>query len=195
MLNDLRFSIRSLRRQPGFAVAAIATLAVGIGATAAIFSTVNAALLRPLPFPDPQNLFAVYTPATDGRFTTGRDSGVELARLNDPSVSIEHAAGSARFDSTILRDGTPVSVVGYAVTEGFFDVFRLPMLAGRAFTHEEHAASAPPVAVLSNHLWRDLFGGDPAIVGKSLRITNGPPQPATIVGVAPPDLDVPRGAD
>jgi len=62
MLTDLKFSIRSLRRQPGFAAAAIATLAVGIGATTAIFSTVNAALLRPLPFPDPQNLFAVYTP-------------------------------------------------------------------------------------------------------------------------------------
>ena len=118
MLNDLKFSLRSLRRQPGFAVAAIVTLAVGIGATTAIFSTVNAALLRPLPFPDPQNLFAVYTPATDGRFTTGRDSGVELARLNDPSVSIERAAGSARLDSTVLRDdGTPVSTIGYGVTE------------------------------------------------------------------------------
>src|SRR5262249_27144407 len=104
MLSDLRFILRSFRRQPGFAAAAIATLAVGIGATTAIFSTVNAALLRPLPFPDPQNLFEVYTPATDGRFTTGRDSGVELARLNDPSVSIERAAGSTRFDTTILRD-------------------------------------------------------------------------------------------
>lgn len=196
MLNDLRFSVRSLRRQPGFAAAAIATLAVGIGATAAIFSTVNAALLRPLPFPDPQDLFAVYTPATDGRFTTGRDSGVELARLNDPSVSIEHAAGSARFDTTILRDdGTPVSTIAYGVTEGFFDVFRLPMLSGRTFSHAEHAANAPPVVVLSNRLWRDLFGGDPSIVGKSLRIANGPPQPATIIGVARPELDVPRGAD
>src|SRR5262245_58681171 len=101
MLNDVRFAFRALRRQPGFALAAIATLAVGIGATTAIFTTVNAALLRPLPFPAPDDLFAVYTPATDGRFTTGRDSGVELARLNDPSVSIEHAAGSARLDSTI----------------------------------------------------------------------------------------------
>src|SRR4029453_17870779 len=168
MLNDLRFSIRSLRRQPGFAVAAIATLAVGIGATAAIFSTVNAALLRPLPFPDPQNLFAVYTPATDGRFTTGRDSGVELARLNDPSVSIEHAAGSARFDSTILRDdGPPVSTTAYGVTEGFFDVFRLPMRLGRAFTQSECAPGAATAVVLSNHLWRDLYGSDLGIVGKT----------------------------
>jgi putative ABC transport system permease protein len=195
MLTDLTFSIRSLRRQPGFAMAAIATLAVGIGATTAIFSTVNAALLRPLPFPDPQNLFEVYTPATDGRFTTGRDSGVELARLNDPGVSIEHAAGSTRLDSTILRDdGTPVSTIGYGVTEGFFEVFRLPMKLGRAFTRAEHAPGAPSVVVLSNRLWRDLFGSDPSIVGKSMRIANGPPQPATIVGVAPPELDMPHGA-
>jgi len=196
VLTDLRFSLRSLRRQPGFALAAIATLAVGIGSTTAIFSTVNAALLKPLPFPDPQDLFAVYTPATDGRFTTGRDSGVELARLNDPSVSIERAAGSARFDTTILReDGTPVPAVAHGVTEGFFEVFRLPMALGRPFNHAEYAAGAAPVAVLSTHLWRDLFGSDPSIVGKSLRLTNGAQQPATIVGVAPASLDVPRGAD
>src|SRR4249920_2293144 len=103
MLHDLSFTLRSLRRQPGFAFAAVATLAVGIGATTAIFSTVNATLLRPLPYPHPDELFAVYTPATDGRFTTGRTSGVEIARLNDLSVSIVRAAGSARFDTTVLR--------------------------------------------------------------------------------------------
>jgi putative ABC transport system permease protein len=196
MLNDLKFSLRSLRRQPGFALAAIATLAVGIGATTAIFSTVNAALLRPLPFSEAKNLYAVYTPATDGRFTTGRDSGVELARLNDPSVSIERAAGSGRFDSTILRDdGTPVSTVAYGVTEGFFELFRVPMMLGRPFAHAEYAPGAAPVAVLSTHLWRDMFGSDPAIIGKAMRVANGPPQPFTIVGVARAELDVPRGAD
>lgn len=70
MLSDLRSSLRGFMRQPGFTLAAIATLAVGIGATTAIFSTVNATLLRPLPYPHPEDLFAVYTPATDGRFTT-----------------------------------------------------------------------------------------------------------------------------
>src|ERR1700758_4764565 len=99
MLNDLKFTLRSLRRQPGFALAAILTLAVGIGATTAIFSTVNAALLRPLPFPHPDDLFALYAPATDGRFMTGRDSGVEILRLNDPAVDIVRAAGSGRQDT------------------------------------------------------------------------------------------------
>src|SRR5260370_19613182 len=129
MLNDLRFCLRSLRRQPGFTLAAMATLAVGIGATTAIFSTVNAALLRPLPFPHPEDLFAVYTPATDGRFTLGRVSGVELVRLNTPQVSIVHAAGTGRLDTAILRDdGSAVNVVAYGVTEGFFDLFAVPIL-------------------------------------------------------------------
>src|SRR5690349_3621013 len=120
MLNDLKFAIRALRRQPGFAAAAMVTLAVGIGATVAIFSTVNATLLRPLPFTRPDDLFAMYTPATDGRFTTGRASGVEIVRLNDPNVSIVRAAGTGRIDTTIVRpDGTGVQSVGYGVTEGF----------------------------------------------------------------------------
>ena len=195
MLQDLTFAVRTLRRDPGYAATAILTLAVGIGATAAIFSTVNAALLRPLPYPGASELYAVYTPATDGRFTTGRCSGVELARLNSPNVSIIRAAGSSRFDTTILRDdGTAVASVGYGVTEGFFDIFNLPMTAGRPFTNAEHAQGAAPVVVLSHRIWRDLYGGDPAAVGRTFRVTNGPPG-LTIVGVASRDLDVPPSAD
>jgi putative ABC transport system permease protein len=196
MLNDLRFCLRSLRRQPGFALAAIATLAVGIGATTAIFSTVNAALLRPLPFPHPEDLFAVYTPATDGRFTLGRVSGVELVRLNTPAVSIVHAAGTGRIDTAILRDdGSAVNVVAYGVTEGFFDLFGVPMIVGRSFTPKEHVPAAPFAALLSYRVWRDLFGSDPAIAGKPMRLSIGPPTPATIVGVAPREFDIPHGAD
>jgi predicted permease len=196
MLSDLRFSLRQLRRHPGFALAAIATLAIGIGATTAIFSTVNAAVLRPLPFPHAEDLFSVDTPATDGRFTTGLVSGVELARLLTPNGSFLHAAGSTRRDATILRDdGTALNVVAYGVTDGFFDIFDMPLSAGRMFTHAEFAPGTPPAIVLSYRLWQNLFGRDPSAVGKTLRIANGPPAPMTIVGVASRDLDVPRGAD
>ena len=196
MLSDLRFSLRQLRRHPGFALAAIATLAIGIGATTAIFSTVNAAILRPLPFPHPEDLFSLDTPATDGRFTTGLVSGLELIRLLGPNSSILNAAGSQRVDSTILRDdGTPLAALGYGVTEGFFDIFDMPPTTGRLFTKAEFAPRATPVVVLSYRIWRDLYGSDPNLVGKTLRVANGPPAPITVVGVASRNLDVPRGAD
>src|SRR6185436_8025006 len=195
MLSDLRFSFRQLRRHPGFALAAIATLAIGIGATTAIFSTVNAAVLRPLPFPHPEDLFSLDTPATDGRFTTGLVSGVEMIRLLTPAGSFQNVSGSSRLDTTILRDdGTALNVMAYGVTEGFFEIFEMPPSVGRTFTHEEYQPRGAPAIVLSYHLWRNLFGSDPAAIGKTLRIANGPPS-MTIVGVSSRDLDVPRGAD
>jgi predicted permease len=196
MLTDVRFCLRQFRRHPGFAAAAIITLAVGIGATTAIFSTVNAAVLRPLPFPHPEDLYAFATPATDGRFTTGLVSGVEVARLNVPAVSVVSAAGTARIDATILLDdGRALASVGYGVTEGFFDIFPAAMYAGRTFTHQEFTSGAAPVLVLSYHAWRDWLGSDPAAIGKSLRIANGPPAPMTIVGIAQRDFDMPHGSD
>jgi putative ABC transport system permease protein len=193
VLNDLTFTFRSLRRQPAFTLAAVATLAVGIGATTAIFSTVNAALLRPLPYPRSDDLRALYAPATDGRFTTGRDSGVEITRLNNPAFSIVHASGSQRGDATIIRDdGTPLPAVLFAVTDGFFELFGLPMSAGRAFTPQEHLHGTSRSAVLSYRLWHDLFGGNPGVVGKPIRLAEGP---VTIVGVAARDFDIPHGAD
>jgi putative ABC transport system permease protein len=196
MLTDLKFSFRSLRRYPAFAFAAIATLAVGIGATTAIFSTVNAAILRPLPFPHPEDLYALDTPATDGRFTTGLVSGVELLHLISPSVSIAYAAGASRADTTLLRDdGTAVPARGFGVTDGFFELFGVPVHAGRSFTHAEFAPGAASVVVLSYQVWQDLFGSDPTIVGKSIRLASGPPAPAQVVGIAARDFDIPHGAD
>ncbi len=95
LLQDLRFALRSLRRTPAFPLAAIGTLAIGIAATTAIFSTVNAALLKPLPYPNPGDLYSLRTALTDGRVTTGNLSPVEIIRLNDPSLSIVRAAGLA----------------------------------------------------------------------------------------------------
>jgi hypothetical protein len=109
LLQDVRFALRTLRRTPGFPLAAIATLAIGIGASTAIFSTVNAALLKPLPYPDSEHLYSLRTTLTDGRVTTGNLSPVEILRLNDPSLSIVRAAGMQANDVTLLRsDGTPL---------------------------------------------------------------------------------------
>jgi putative ABC transport system permease protein len=198
LAQDLRFALRHLRKTPVFALTAIATLAIGIGATTSIFSTVNATLLRPLPFPQPQNLMSLRTTLIDGRVSSGQVAAVEIARLNDPQLSIIRAAGvlGQPFDATLLRDdGTPVHTALHGVTEGFFDVFGLPMTIGRGFTHDDHTVvnqTVPFTLVLSHRVWTAMFGADPNIVGTSLRFAeaNG-----IVVGVASRDFDVPRGAD
>lgn len=195
---DLHFAGRLMSRAPGFAVAAVATLAIGIGATTAVFSTVNATLLRPLPFPDSDQLVDVHTRALDGRITTGLLSPLEITALNEEHAVVARAAGylSQPQEITLTRpDGTPFAAVATGVTEGFFDVFGLPMAAGRGFTHDEHVrgqSSVLPSLVVSYETWKTLFDSDPDIVGKRVRVAEGPAA-VTVIGVAAPDVDLPHG--
>jgi putative ABC transport system permease protein len=206
VIQDLRYAVRKLSRAPAFTLTAVVTLAIGIGATTAIFSTVNATLLRPLPFAQPQNLIALRTRYADGRVTTGLVAPAELARLNEAAASIVRSVGmsSAPFDVTLLRENAqPVHAVVSAVGEGFFDLFGLPMTIGSGFTHDQHVPTAqgpgqgqgngpPPVTVLSHRAWTELFGSDPEIVGKAVRFAEFT---ATVIGVASRDLDIPAGTD
>jgi putative ABC transport system permease protein len=195
---DLRFAIRLMARAPGFAVAAVATLAIGIGASTAVFSTVNATLLRPLPFPDADRLVDVHTRALDGRMTTGLLSPLEIGALNDEPGVVAHAAGYLvqPQEITLNRpDGTPIAATATGVTEGFFDVFALPMVLGRAFTHSEHTpirGNVLPSLVISYQTWKTLFGGDPGIIGRRIQIAEGPGA-VTVVGVAAAEVDLPTG--
>ena len=204
LLQDIRVTLRAFRRSPGFPLTAIATLALGIGATTAIFTTLSAVLLKPLPYPDPQNLYGLRTALTDGRVTTGLLSGGEIYRLNDPKLSIEHAAGFQPGDLTLLAaDGTPSHVTAYAVTEGFFELFGLPMTMG-GFKHDDFTPLPPPppnappqqgplpTVVISTRMWKQLYNSDPAVLGKPIHFAEFN---STISGVAPRDLDIPHGAD
>jgi predicted permease len=204
VLQDVRTTLRAFRRSPGFALTAIATLALGIGATTAIFTAMSAVLLKPLPYPNPQDLYSLRTALTDGRVTTGFLSGGEIYRLNDPSLSIERAAGFQPGDLTLLAaDETPSRVTVYAVTEGFFELFGLPMTIG-GFSPSDFTPIAPPppnappqpgplpAVVISTRLWKALYNGDPAVVGKPIRFAEFR---STISGVAARDFDMPHGAD
>jgi putative ABC transport system permease protein len=209
LFQDLRFALRSFRRAPAFPLAAITTLALGIGATTAIFSTLNAVLLKPLPYPEPENLYSIRTTLTDGRITTGLLSNGEISRLVG-TTAILHAAGMQEQTLTLLhQDGTPQHVKVYGVTEGFFDVFGLPMTLG-GFKHEHFTPPppppqapagaqapqgpppAPPLVVISYRVWQELYRGDPGIVGKPIRFVEAA---TTIAGVAPRDFDTPHGGD
>ena len=197
LLQDLRFALRSLRRAPAFPLAAIATLALGIGATTAIFSTLNAVLLKPLPYPQAEDLYNIRTTLVDGRVTTGMLSNGEISRLNAPGMSIMKAAGMQTQDLTLLhQDGTPHHVRVYGVTEGFFELFGLPMTLG-GFVHDHFVPpappgpnappgpGAPPVVVISHRIWRELYSSDPAIAGKPIRFAEAA---TTIAGVAPDEV-------
>jgi putative ABC transport system permease protein len=190
---DFWYAVRTLLRTPTFTLAAVSTLALGIGATTAIFSVANAALLRPLPYPHPEDLWTVHTKFTDGRVTSGLVGPVELARLKDPTLPIMNAALSVHLDLTLLRsDGTPQAIVGAGIDDGFFPLFGVPLMAGSGFTPEHFHKNGPTGAVISSRLWHSAFGSDPGIVGKTLTLATGS---GLILGVAPAEMDVPRGTD
>src|SRR5262245_38014781 len=201
VLQDLRVTLRTFRRSPAFPLTAIVTLALGIGATTAIFTTLSAVLLKPLPYPNPEELYSIRTALTDGRVTTGLLSGSEIFRLNDPKLSIERAAGLQPGDLTLLGEGdVPTHMKVYAVTEGFFELFGLPMSKG-GFAHQDFVPFQPPPQVpgappapqqqgplpsivISTRLWKSLYHSDPAVVGKPIRFAEFA---STVSGVAPGD--------
>ncbi|HKS06514.1 MAG TPA: ABC transporter permease [Gemmatimonadaceae bacterium] len=203
ILQDIRVALRSFRRSPSFPLTAIATLALGVGATTAIFTALSAVLLKPLPYPNPDELYSLRTALTDGRVTTGMLSGSEIFRLNDPKLSIERAAGFIPGNLTLLAsDETPTAVKVYQVSEGFFELFGLPMTVG-GLKHEDHVVFQPvpnappqpgplPAVIISTRLWRQLYNSDPQVVGKAIRFAEFA---STVSGVAPADFDIPHSAD
>lgn len=208
MLKDVVFAVRTLVGRPAFTFAAVATLAVGIGATTAIFSTVNAALLRPLPFPNSEDLYDLGTGLSDGRFSTGLVAPSEMFALNESAPAVVKATIVRTGDTILSGDANapaaePVQTIVCAVSEGFFELFGLPMTLGSAFSPEHHVpvavrvvpGSPPPqmptqVAVISYGVWQDQFGRDPSVVGKYVQLAFGR---SLIVGVAHRDFDIPKG--
>ena len=200
LAQDLRYTARSLRRGPTFTAVATLTLAIGIGATTALFSTVNATILRPLPYPHDEQLVSVRSRLTSGQVTSGLLSPLNIGVLNDPQLPVLRVAGLSATpqDATLVgADGAPVNVLMTGVTEGFFEVLGLPMAVGPGFTHDDFVPSgpgAPTALVLSNRIWTTMFGRDPSIVGRSVQIVDMPAG-ARVAGVAPPEIDLPHGTD
>jgi putative ABC transport system permease protein len=203
MTGPLGITLRHLAARPAFTIASIATLAVGVAATTAVFSTVNATLLRPLPYRAPDQIFALNTRLADGRFTTGMDrvAGVQIAEINRSAPSVDHAVALIVSEGTVMPDEAPPrDILMAGVSEGFFDLFGVPMQAGRAFAADDHGTGAPPsaggpptvVAIISHRLWSELYGRDPQIVDRTIRLRG---RNVTVVGVAPPGFDAPPGAE
>jgi putative ABC transport system permease protein len=189
--DDLRFTFRLLRKHPGFTAVALITLALAIGANTAIFSVVNAVLLRPLPFPEPERLFHVVRRDPAGTITP--ISVPQYAFLSAQSEPFAHltAYPSSISGFNLSGDGELEHITGARVTQPFFEVLGVPPALGRGFLPEEDRQEGPRVVVLSHGLWLRLFGGSPDVLGHSLTL-NG--EPYTIVGVAPATFQFPEGA-
>ncbi|HVF61943.1 MAG TPA: ABC transporter permease [Thermoanaerobaculia bacterium] len=189
MLQTLRSLARGLLRSPAFTALAVLTLAVGIGATTAVFSLVNAILLRPLPFPDPERLVGVWHSAP------GLDIEQFEHSLGTYVIYKRHARsleGIGLYDagSASLTDGaSPERVTSAGATASLFTVLRATPARGRAFVKGDERPGAEPIVILSDALWRRRFGGDPAVVGKSLRVDGVARQ---VVGVMPPSFRFPE---
>jgi len=187
LLQDLRFALRMLAKKPGFAVVAVLTLAVGIGATSAVFSVVDRILFRSLPYPQDERLvsFGVMAPFDSREFMLGPDF-VDWRGRQAPFESITAVEpGSIDCD---LTEQNPARLSCGQADAAFLPTFRIQPILGRNFTREEDRPNAPRVAVLSYGLWRSRFAGDPQIVGKSLSLDG---KPALIVGVLPADFEMP----
>jgi predicted permease len=189
-LPSLRFALRSLRRAPAFTLAAVATLALGIGANTAIFSAVNGILLNPLPYPDADRLVVVW-----GRHTT---IGRETASLPDfldwraQAHSFEALAAMTNTRFNVTGAGEPEVVTGGLATADLLRVFGVVPSVGRAFRSDEERGAAPRVAMLGEGYWRRRFGGEPGIVGGRILLGG---VPHTVVGVVPARLGLDQPVD
>src|SRR5215213_6779639 len=167
LLQDLRFGLRTLAKRPGFALVAVLTLALGIGANTAIFSVVNAVLLRPLPFRDAERLVVVYETTQ----SVPRDY-VSVPNLEDYRTGARSFEGFATYvPQSVNLTGAgaePERVVGAFVTSSFFPVVGAGPALGRALLPEDDAEGGGRVAVLSHEMWQRRFGAEPSAVGKSL---------------------------
>ena len=189
LFQDLRFALRLMLKSPGFSAIAIITLALGIGANSAIFSVVNAVLLRPLPFNDPSRLVLV---EERSKYPTITVSYLNYLDWRDQSHSFESMQAMYTTNMTLTGKDEPERVVTRMVTSGFFPLLGVSPRIGRNFSREEDRAGGTPVAILSYTLWQRRFGGASDVLGKSLTLDA---QPYTVVGVLPPGFQFFQPAD
>src|SRR5213080_4563598 len=191
-MNHLKFALRQVIKNPAFSAVAIITLALGIGANTAIFSIVNAVLLRPLPYPDADRIMVLNESSGPGQ-----DYSVALPDYfdwqNDNKV-FEHLAATHKESRNLSgipgRESERVSCA--SVTRNFFNIIGLPPERGRTFSEDEDKVGAPPVVVISDRLWQHAFNRDRGVIGRSINLHD---QNFTIIGVMPPQMTSPQDSN
>jgi predicted permease len=189
---DVTFGVRILRKNPGFTLAAAATLALGIGANTAIFSIVNATVLRPLPLKDSARILSVSTKAAMFPGFSLGNSWPAFQLIRSQASSLEECSIYSQSDKTMTGLAAPEQISATAVSDGFFEEVGAKVQQGRLFTRADESPGQTSVAVLSNAFWRTHFGSDPSVIGRTLVLDK---QPYTVVGVASRKFDFPEKTD
>ncbi len=193
VLQDVRYGLRMLRRNPGFTAATVLTLTLAIGATTTVFSVVDAVLLQPPPFPHPERLVTLWETDPDNGNLPAEPAPANFLDWREQARSFEQVAAIEPYSFDFTGGGEPEVLYASLVTEGFFDALGAAAALGRTFLPEEFRPGSG-VVILTDGLWRRRFGADPGIIGRPL-VLDG--QPYTIVGVLAPDfeLGLERGRD
>jgi putative ABC transport system permease protein len=187
LLQDLRYAVRLLLRTPGFTLLAALTLALGIGANAAIFSVINAVLLAPLPYASPERLTIVYSQFPTMDFNRFWVSAPEFLELRQHSRSFEELGAWTAGAANITGGDEPVRVQVARVSAGLFGVLGVKPALGRTFTVQEDLPNTEPMVVLSHELWQRVFGGDRGVLGRRVQVDG---VDRTVTGVMPAGFDV-----
>lgn len=189
---DIRFSLRVLVKSPGFSVTAILMLALGIGTNTAIFSVVNTVLLQPLPYRDADRLVTVWGYDRPKGFDTDLVSNADFRDWKNQNHVFEGLAASTDAMYTMTGAGEPAAIIAYQFSPEFFGVLGVAPALGRTFLPDEIEAGKNHVVVLSDHLWRERFGGDRSALGRSVMLDGGP---YTVVGIMPSSFRYPSGTE
>src|SRR3954468_3478801 len=192
LILDLRFALRSLLRHPGFALTAIATLALGIGATTAIFSVVNAILLRPLPYERPDRIVAIRNHWTQSGLRANSISAPDFHDWKARSRSFQAMGYYAGGENSVTIGGAADYASVWRVTPGFFESLGTRAAIGRLLTEEEQKLGGPLAAIITDAFWRKRFDGNRAAIGLTLKFSD---RVFTIAGILPPDIRFPSRAD
>ena len=187
LIQDLRYSVRQLRKAPGFTTVAVITLALGIGATTTIYSIVDSLLLRPLPYPNAPHIVRVwntFAPRGMMELPASEPEFLEYSR----SHAFARFAGFSTGAVNVTGIGDPLRVAAAWGTSDFFQVLGSGPLFGRIFTSDEFNPGHTQVAVISYGLWKDRFGSNPEIIGNSIQLND---QSCTVVGVMPRNFNFP----
>jgi putative ABC transport system permease protein len=187
---DARYGLRMAARNPTFAGVVILTLAIGIGATTAVFSVIDAVLLNPLPFPRAERLVTVWQHNVNAPAERLPASPANVLDWRERSTTIEALAAIEPSGLEFLADSEPENLRIWRVSEGFFQILGVPALHGRTFTTEEYQSGTSGAVVLSFGFWQQQFAGDPNLVGRTLSLSG---RPHVVVGIMPPEFDFPPG--